>query len=356
MRWLLLAGIIAADLWDLERWEMVAGHHLTITREAGALSELPLALDSFAVTQVFAGELATAATVVEEVGTVSAAIGANRPPFGALALAAVRGDEEHARALIDGTINGATPLGQGLVITVAHYHHAVLCNGLAQYGEAVGAAAAAAEHQQEFGAPQWALAELIEAHVRSGNPGAAFNAMDQLSDITHASGTEWALGVEARSRALLSRGDAADRLYREAIERLERTRVRVQLARAHLLYGEWLRRTNRRADARPQLTSAHDMLIGFGADGFAERARLELQATGAAVRRRTAAMTTALTAHEAQIARLAGEGLTNPEIGARLFLSPHTIEWHLRHVFTKLGITSRRQLRAALPDVAPASV
>ncbi|WP_199237346.1 helix-turn-helix transcriptional regulator [Kribbella antiqua] len=355
LRWLLLAGVIAADLWDLERWHTVTARHVTIIREAGALSELPLALDSSAVVQVFAGDLATAASVIEEVRTVSAAIGTNQPPFGALALAAVRGHEREARPLIDATISGAGQHGQGLGVTVAHCHDAVLCNGLARYEDAVTAAQAAARYQQEFGAPQWALAELVEAARRSGASELASGALEQLSEVTQASGTDWALGVEARSRALLSEGVAAESLYREAIERLARTDVRVHLARAHLLYGEWLRGENRLVDARAQLDIAHEMLSRFGADAFAERARRALGTTGAKVRKRTVATYTALTAQEAQIARLAGDGLTNSEIGARLFLSPHTVDWHLRKVFSKLGIASRRQIPAMLPHGAATS-
>ncbi|MEU9288191.1 AAA family ATPase [Streptomyces sp. NPDC048275] len=346
LRWLLLAGILAADLWDQERWHMVAARHVAIAREAGALSELPLALDSSAVVHVFAGELATAASLIEEVRTVSAAIGSNQPPFGALASAAFRGREREARTLIDATISESVPRGQGLGVTVAHYYHAVLCNSLAQYEDALAAAQAAAAHQWEFGAPQWGLAELVEAAVRGGAPELAPDAIEQLSEATRASGTDWALGIEARSRALLSEGDAAEQLYREAIDRLARTRVRVELARAHLLYGEWLRRENRRVDARAQLGVAHEMFSKIEAEAFAERARIELQATGAKVRKYTVATHTDLTRQEAQIARLAGEGLTNPEIGARLFLSPHTVEWHLRKVFSKLGISSRKEIRA----------
>lgn len=348
MRWLLLAGVIAADLWDLERWHEVATRHVTITRETGALSQLPLALDSCAVVHVFAGELSAAASVIEEVRTVSAAIGSNQPPFGELALAAIRGREHEARTLIDRTISGATLYGQGLGVTVAHCHHAVLCNGLAKYEEAATAAQAAARHQEEFGAPRWALTELVEAATRSGAPELASDALERLSETTQASGTDWALGVEARSRALLSDGVAAESLYREAIERLGRTRVRVELARARLLYGEWLRRENRRLDAREQLGMAHEMLTRLGAEAFAERARRELRATGATVRRRAGATDTALTSQEAQIARLAADGLTNPEIGAQLFLSRHTVEWHLRSVFSKLGIASRNEIRTVL--------
>lgn len=353
LRWLLLAGVIAADLWDLERWQMVAARHVTIIRDVGALGELPLALDSLAVVHAFAGELVTASSLIEEGKTVSAAIGSHQPPFGALALAAIRGRESEARTLIDRTISEATLYGQGLGVTVAHYHHAVLCNGLAQYEEAVTAATAAVRHQEDFGAPRWGLAELVEAAARSGAPEVAADALEQLSATTRASGTEWALGVEARSRALLSQGEAAEQLYREAIQRLGRTRVDVHLARAFLLYGEWLRRENRRLDAREQLSTAHKMLTEIGAEAFAERARRELRATGATVRKRTVAVQTALTSQEAQIARLAADGLTNSEIGAQLFLSRHTVEWHLRHVFAKLGISSRKEIRAVrLPGAA----
>jgi DNA-binding CsgD family transcriptional regulator len=348
MRWLLLAGVIAADLWDLERWHKVATRHVTIIRETGALSELPLALDSCAVVHVFAGELAAAASVIEEVKTVSTAIGSNQPPFGELALAAIRGREREARTLIDRTISAATLYGQGLGVTVAHCHHAVLCNGLAKYEEAATAAQAAARHQEEFGAPRWALTELVEAAARSGAPDLASDALEHLSETTQASGTDWALGVEARSRALLSEGVAAESLYREAIEWLGRTRVRVELARARLLYGEWLRRENRRLDAREQLSTAHEMLTQLGAEAFAARARRELRATGATVRKRTGPTDTALTSQETQIARLAADGLTNPEIGAQLFLSRHTVEWHLRSVFSKLGIASRNEIRTVL--------
>lgn len=356
LRWRLLAGIVAADLWDHERWHMVAARHVTIARATGALSELPLALDSSAVVHVFAGDLAAAAALIEEVRTVSAAIGSNQPPFGTLALAAIRGREQEARTLIDATLSEAVSHGQGLVATVAHFHHAVLCNGLAQYEEAVTAAKAAAQHQQEFGAPRWGLAELVEAAVRSGASELASDALERLSETTQAIGTDWALGVEARSRALLAQGDDAEQLYCESIERLGRTSVRVALARTHLLYGEWLRRGSRREDARAQLGTAHEMLIEIGAEGFAERASRELRATGAAVPKRKMATNTALTAQEAQIARLAGDGLTNPEIGARLFISPHTVEWHLRKVFAKLGITSRREIPTMLPQGAETSV
>jgi ATP/maltotriose-dependent transcriptional regulator MalT len=351
LRWLLLAGVVAADLWDLERWQLVEARLVKVTRETGALSALPLALDATAVVHVFAGELVAAAAVVEEVRTVSAAIGTNQPVFGALALAAISGHEREARTLIEATVREAGVYGLGLMVTSAHYHHAVLCNGLSQYQEAETAARAAATHQEDFGAPQWALAELVEAAARQRASERASEALEQLSGIAQVSGTEWALGVEARSRALVSDGPDAERLYREAIERLSRTRVRIHLARAHLVYGEWLRRENRRVDARVQLGVAHEMLTQFGAQAFADRARHELAAVGAKVRQGPVATSVVLTPQEEQIARLAGDGLTNPEIGSRLFLSHHTVEWHLRKVFSKLGIASRREISNALPQL-----
>ncbi|MCT9078300.1 ATP-binding protein [Streptomyces fulvoviolaceus] len=346
LRWLWLAAVLAADLWDDERAHVVATRYVTITREAGALSALPEALDNRANMHLLAGELTAAASLVEEAATVCAAIGSSRARVVTLGLAAWRGREREARTLIDAIMSEAVPLGQGAAVTTTHWYHAVLCNGLGQYADALAAAQEAAAYPQEFAAPQWGLVELVEAAARSGEPEVAADALAKLSETTRASGTDWALGVEARSRALLSEGDAAEHLYREAIERLARTRVRVELARAQLLYGEWLRRENRRVDARAQLGVAHDMFSRIGAEGFAERARSELQATGAKVRNHVVAAPTALTAQEAQIARLAGEGLTNSEIGVQLFISRHTVEWHLRKVFSKLGISSRREIRA----------
>ncbi len=197
----------------------------------------------------------------------------------------------------------------------------------------------------------WALPELVEAAARGGDAELARDALKRLAETTQPCGTDVALGIEARCRALLSDGAAADELYREAIDRLSRTRLRPELARAHLLYGEWLRREGRRLDARDQLRTARDMLDAIGMEAFAERARRELIATGETVRKRSVEIVTTLTAQEAYIARLARDGLTNPEIGARLFLSARTVEWHLRKIFTKLGIGSRRELDAALAQL-----
>lgn len=348
LRWLLLAGVVAADLWDLDRWQSVAARHVRVTRESGALSELPLALDSWAFTLVFAGDLSQASSVIEEVKTVSGAIGSIQPPFGAMALAAVRGREHEARPLIDAAIRDASRYGQGTGLTTALACNAILLNGLGHHDLALAAAREAAENQQEFGAPRWALVELIEAATRCDEAALAADALELLTENTRVVGTDWALGVSARSRALVSRTDAAEKHYREAIERLERTRLRTDVARAHLLFGEWLRLRNRRTDARSHLGIAHDLLSGIGAEAFAERARHELAATGATVRKRSVASSSNLTPQESQIARLAADGLTNQEIGTRLFLSPHTAEWHLRKVYAKLGVASRKELPAVL--------
>ncbi|KKD04199.1 helix-turn-helix transcriptional regulator [Streptomyces sp. WM6386] len=347
LRRLWFASFIASDLWDDEHWHTAATRHVTVTREAGALNALPDALDSRVFVHLIAGELAAAESLIEETAVVCAATGnSNSARLGPLGLAVWRGREDEARALIAAALAAALPRGQGASVTVTRWYEAVLCNGLGQYAQALAAAREAAAEQREFASPRWALTELIEAAVRSGSPESATDALERLSEATRASGTDWALGVEARSRALLSEADTAERLYREAIERLERTRVRMDLARAHLVYGEWLRRENRRVDARAQLDVAHEMFSRFGAEAFAERARGELHATGAKVRNHTVATPTALTPQEAQIARLVGKGLTNPEIGAQLFISRHTVEWHLRKVFSKLGVSSRREIRA----------
>jgi DNA-binding CsgD family transcriptional regulator len=241
--------------------------------------------------------------------------------------------------------------GEGIGIAVAEWANAVLNNGLGSYENAMQAAQRAAAHSVEMVIPTWASAELVEAAVRSGHNDVAAHALQQLAERTTPSGTDWARGVEARSRALLSEGDTAESLYLESIERLGRTRVRVDLARAHLLYGEWLRRERRRIDACGQLRIAHDMLDAMGMQAFAERAGRELQATGETARRRTIATgDEELTAQEAQIARMARDGLSNPEIGVRMFISGRTVQYHLRKVFTKLGIESRTQLDRVLPD------
>ena len=283
---------------------------------------------------------------------MSQAIVSPFPRYGALALAAWHGRQADVAALIDASLEEATARGEGMGWTLIHNAEAVLYNGLGRYEDALKAAERAAEHPAELGFATLVLPELVEAAVRCGEGDQAVAALQRLTDGAEAAGTDWALGLEARCRALLSEDDEAEALYREAIERLGRTRMRMELARAHLLYGEWLRRENRRMDAREQLRAAYEMFTCFGADAFAERTRRELLATGEKVRKRSDETRGQLTAQEEQIARLAADGQTNQEIGAQLFLSPRTVEWHLHKVFTKLGVGSRMQLRDKLPDAA----
>lgn len=349
LRWLWLASVVSVDVWDDECWHAFSARHVTLARDAGALSELLLALNSRIIAQLFAGEMAEAASLVDEATTVREATGSSIAPCGAMALAAWRGREEHARALIAASMSEATACGQGIAVTIGHWTNALLFNGLGRYEEALEAARQAGMFPTELCAANWGLIELVEAAARSGATREATEALEHLTEMTRASGTDWALGIESRSRALLADGDAAEPLYREAIERLGRTRVRAEVARARLLYGEWLRREGRRLDAREQLRAAHEEFTAIGAGGFGERARRELQATGETARKRTPETRDELTAQEAQIARLAARQQTNSEIGAQLFISPRTVEWHLRKVFTKLGISSRRELTEALP-------
>ena len=346
LRWLWLAGLAALHIWDDESWDVLSARHVELARAAGVLTELPLALSSRAMVLLFAGELSAAEALVQEAQTVTEATGDNVTPYGALVLAALRADQAMVSELTEATTRDAMSRGEGIGITVAEWANAMLNNGTANYAKAMITAQRAAEHATDIGVSAWGTVELIVPAVRGNMMDTASRALSQLREMTSASGTEWALGVEARSRALLSDGAEAERLYREAIDRLGRTRMRTELARAHLLYGEWLRRERRRTDARAQLRMAHDMFDAMGTEAFAERARRELLATGETARTRTAGTTDPqLTPQEAQVARLARDGLTNPEIGARLFISAKTVQYHLSKVFTKLGISSRSQLQ-----------
>jgi DNA-binding CsgD family transcriptional regulator len=346
VRWLWLAGTTAADLWDEETWAVLATRHVERTRQTGALDVLPLALTSRIAVHVVSGELISAASLVEEVNVATELTGSHLAPYGALLLAAWQGHEAVVRDLCDDTRKQAILRGEGIGLTVSGWAKAILYNSLGLYEKAlVPAQEASEERPQELGAALWALLELIEAAARSRMPERAAAAFRRLSRSTRASGTEWARGVEARSLALLRDGQAAEGAFREAIDRLSRTRVRGELARAHLLYGEWLRRKKRPSDARKQLRTAHALFSDIGCEAFAQRTARELVAIGGPPGKRRVGTNTELTAQEAQIARLVREGLSNPQIGARLFLSPRTVEWHLRKIFGKLGITSRRQLR-----------
>lgn len=356
LRWSWLTSAVAAEMWDDRGWTALAERHVRTARTVGALSELPLALNSQVVVLCLAGELHSAAQLVAEIPPIQESVG-DLAPYGALALAAWQGDASRAEELIRAGTDDSADRGEGIGVTIAQWARAVLCNGAGAYGPAREAAGLAAEHAQDLAAANWGLSELVEAAVRSDERGTAAFALDRLTETTGAAGTDWALGIAARARALLAEGDAAESFYREAVERLGRTRIRMELARTHLLYGEWLRRENRRDDARTQLREAHEMFTRFGAGAFAQRTGRELQAIGETVTRRVITASAELTAQEAQIAGLARDGLTNPEIGAQLFISPHTVEWHLRKVYVKLGISSRRQLRTTLtdrPTAAPA--
>jgi DNA-binding CsgD family transcriptional regulator len=336
---------IAPELWDDEEWYEMAAGAVRIAREAGALAVLPMALTYEACAHVLAGEFGTAAAQIDEATQISEAVGGTPMMYTSLMLAAWRGREPQALELIESTAAEVRARGEGRSLGIAEYSKALLYNGAGRYDDALSAANRACAYE-DLGFYGWALAELVEAAVRSGQPRTAAAALDQLSERTRASGTAWALGTEACSRALLSDGRAADSLYQEAIEHLGHCRIAVQLARARLLYGEWLRRQSRRRDSRDQLRCAFEAFSRFGADGFAERARKELLATGETARRRTVGTGTELTGQEAQIASLARDGHTNQEIAAQLFISPRTVEWHLGNVFAKLGVSSRRQLRS----------
>jgi DNA-binding CsgD family transcriptional regulator len=337
--------IVALEIWDDERAYVLSQHHMDLARESGALSEVALALSSRTPVLVFCGELSSAVSAVAESRAVEEATGIAAAPYGALIVAAWQGHGQQARQLIADTIQQATARGEGVGVAIAEYTRAVLDNSAGQYQEALRAAISASEYR-EVVAENWGLLELIESASRAGRLDVAHDGLDRLAEKAQACGTDWALGTEARCRALLSSDVAAEACFREAIERLSRTRMRGDLARARMLYGEWLRRSNRRVDARSQLTLAFEQFTAMGMEGFAERCRRELTGTGISVRRRNTESRESLTAQEDQIARLAAEGLSNPEIAAQLFISGRTVEWHLRKVFIKLGITSRRQLRS----------
>jgi DNA-binding CsgD family transcriptional regulator len=351
LRWHWVAGIVARYVWDDHSWGVLSGRHVRLARRVGALSELPVALNSRAFMLLFAGELAAAASLIQQLQPAIEATGSNRVPYSALGLAVFAGRQADAAAMIDAITRDVSLRGEGIGLTISEWASAVLNNGIGDYEKAVTAVERATDYLGEMITPPWPAVELIEAAVRSGRGDMAADVLRRLAEITTTSGTDWALGIEARSRALLNAGDAAERLYRESIERLGRTRIRADLARAHLLYGEWLRRERRRVDARAQLRIAHEMLDAMGMDAFAERARRELSATGETARKRTVTSTDQeLTAQEAQVARMARDGLSNPEIGARLFISARTVQYHLSKVFTKLGIASRTQIEGVLPD------
>ena len=349
-RWGWMSTIPANVLWDEHSWDAIAARQVREARDAGALARLPIDLTAWAVLVAWRGNFGAAAAAIAEADAVTEATGSRLAPYAALLLAALGGREADASTAIGSTIRAAADGGQGIGVQWAEWANAILCNGLGRYERALASAQRAADVMPQLFVSAWALPELIEAAVRSGRSELAAGALGLLGEATAAAGTDWGLGVHARCRALLSEGETADRLYCEAIERLARTRLRPELARAQLLHGEWLRRESHRVDARAQLRAAYDQFTAIGMEAFAERARKELVATGERVRTRTVETRDDLTAQERQIAVLARDGLSNPEIGGRLFLSPRTVEWHLRKVFTKLGVRSRRELATALPS------
>jgi ATP/maltotriose-dependent transcriptional regulator MalT len=358
-RWLWVAGgragtTAALELWDAGSWHTLAARQVQFARDTGALVQLQAALNLLSWTHLLAGELTTAAQLLEEDRLVAEATGDPPVAYNEMMLAAWRGQEAQALALIEAVVQEATAGGLGRFVLQASYASSVLYNGLGRPDAARDAAWRAFERDQ-LGFGPLVVPELAEAASRTGDTARVTAALEWLSERARVTPTDWVLGIEDRVRALSTEGDAAERLYRESIARLGRTPVRAELARTHLLYGEWLRRERRRADAREQLRTARDMLDAMGMQAFAERARRELAATGETARKRTVETSTELTNQEAQVARLARDGLSNPEIGARLFISARTVQYHLGKVFAKLGIGSRSQLNHVLPpDPDPA--
>ena len=352
-RWLSFACRAAWDVWDEESWRTLATRELQRARDAGALTAMPLLLSSLGYLQVLCGELSAAESLLDEIRAITAAIGIPAHRYVEIWVAALRGRESELLVLVEVFTADAKARGEGFALGFAGQAVAVLYNGLGRYAEALAAVREAVEvaPYSELSTPS-AVAELVEAAALAGERHIAEQALERLMLSTRPSGGDWALGVEARSRALLSHGDAAERLHRDAIERLRRTRVRVQLARSYLLYGEWLRRERRRLDAREQLRTAFEMFNAMGIAAFAGRAERELLAIGERVHKRRVETREQLTAQEAQVARLARDRLSNAEIGARLFISQHTVAYHLRKVFSKLDITSRNQLDRVLPEGA----
>ena len=350
LRWGWLAAPAAVMLWAEERWWAITDRQLQSGREAGLLVHLPAYLHSLAVIAAWRGDFAMSASLIAEQDAVAEATGTHFARYAAVVLACWRGNDAEAAALIEVEARTASAAGQGVAIQLCQWASAILFNGLGRYEQALAEALRASESAPELFMSGWALPELIEAAARTGDTGLAGEALERLVEATSVGESDWGLGVLARSRALLSQGRDAANSYLEAIARLSRTKLRPELARAHLLYGEWLRRENRRLDAREQLRTAHVMFTTMGAEAFAARAERELRATGETARKRTAETRDDLTAQEAQIAQLARDGLSNPEIGARLFISPRTVEYHLHKVFTKLEITSREHLDRVLPS------
>jgi DNA-binding CsgD family transcriptional regulator len=348
LQWLFLASQLAHDVYDEQAWDALSSRILELVRETGVLAPLPMAAAERYTRALYAGDLTDAAVYVAEQARLLEAVGGEGSPVGRAQLAAFRGRERDVAQLDEPTTRHAVSRGYGNALEALHWAKAVLYNGVGRYDEALTAAQPRAAHPPALSVYSRILSELVEAAARCGRPEAAADAIRRLAEMARACGTDWILGVEARSRALVADPADADELHRQATERLGRTEIRSELARAHLLYGEWLRREGRRVDARTQLRAAYDQFTSIGMAAFAERARVELAATGEKVRKRTAQTRDDLTAQERQVAELARDGLSNPEIGARLFLSRRTVQYHLGKVFGKLGIRTRTELASAL--------
>jgi DNA-binding CsgD family transcriptional regulator len=343
LRWLWQGCVIAFEIWDDECASSLSRSSVEIARATGTLSELALALSARTPLLVLTGDLTAAVATVAETRSVQEATGIRAAPYGALMVAAWRGRTRETTGLVEMTEREAGARGEGIGVAISAYARAVLSNGLGRYEDALAAAASASDHR-EVVAENWGLSELVEPATRCGRTDLATDALHRLADKAQASNTDWVRGIEARARALLADRVSADRWFRVAVDHLGRTRVRAELARTHLLYGEWLRREGRRLDARAELNTAYELFTSMGMEAFSQRAAGELVATGERRRRGIAEARDDLTAQERQIAELARDGFSTPDIGARLFLSPRTVEWHLRQVYSKLGIRSRRHL------------
>jgi DNA-binding CsgD family transcriptional regulator/tetratricopeptide (TPR) repeat protein len=348
-RSLFLAGWAAAEMWDADTWSLLTERQLARARETGELTAVPSAIGSRSILSAMCGELRSASSMIAELREVRRASGMAPPPSGALWLPALGGRESELEELVATVAPGAEQRGEGFALAVIELVTAVLYNGLGRYEEALTAVRRAPEAVDRVPSPIAAVVELVEAAARCGEHELAATALDRVRERTQASGTDWALGIEARSRALVSEGETAEQLYQLAIARLGRTRLRVDLARAHLLYGEWLRGAHRRLDAREQLRAGLEAFTAMGTEAFAQRAERELLAAGERARERSLQTPSELTSQETQIARMARDGLSNAEIGERLFISQHTVAYHLRKVFSKLGVSRRSHIAEVLP-------
>jgi DNA-binding CsgD family transcriptional regulator len=343
-RWLWLACHAAIISWDQRAWLQLPARQIALARAAADQRVLPVALHSMAAALVWRGDFTASRQLIVEADTITTATATTVFPYAALPLAAWRGDRPEAQRLMQAGMHYAVARGEGMGLASIDMATAVLCNGLGRYEEALVACRRSLEHPHELWT-NFLLPEFIEAATHCGQSSDAQHAVELLAQSTRAAGTDWALGTYACCRALVSSGNTAERLYRDAIESLDHTNLRPAAARARLVYGEWLRRERRPLDARAQLRVAYEMFTGIGMAAFANRTRLELEATGENVREKRSNQTdSGLTSREAQIATLAAGGATNAEIGAQLFISANTVAYHLRKVFTKLGVTARRQL------------